>query len=162
MPPCWIPIVCSQSTILVDPRKSKIGPNRPNTHRVLNRKEPTGNGRKSFRNWMETQENKRKRPRSDWTVWKRTSVVEIEQNRVITDANVRSRTEPSGSVHWIRQMCRYLRVHHRLLRETSYSLFKTISDTNIEDTAQNKISRESKNTVEKDVKQLKRYSYWRP
>ena len=93
---------------------------------------------------METQENKRKRPRSDWTVWKRTSVVEIEQNRVITDANVRSRTEPSGSVHWIRQMCRYLRVHHRLLRETSYSLFKTISDTNIEDTAQNKISRESK------------------
>ena len=32
MPP-WIPIVCSQSTILVDPRKSKIGPNRPNTKR---------------------------------------------------------------------------------------------------------------------------------
>ena len=107
MPPCWIPIICSQSTILVDPRKSKIIPNLPNTKRwplqitITTGREPTGNGRKSFRNWMETQENKRKRPRSDWTVWKRTSVVEIEQNRLITGANVRSRTEPSGSVRWI-------------------------------------------------------------
>ena len=107
MPPCWIPIICSQSTILVDPRKSKIIPNLSNTKRwpfqitITTGREPTGNGRKSFRNWMETQENKRKRPRSDWTVWKRTSVVEIEQNRLITGANVRSRTEPSGSVRWI-------------------------------------------------------------